>query len=440
MMPSYTDQMLRILEAEGTGHIFSRNVTFQITEDCNLKCTYCYQTNKKKTIMTSEVGKKIVDYLFDLYEQDDPSAFINKQTQVIILDFIGGEPLLNIDLMEEITDYFWTKALDTGNPWAETFMISISTNGLLYFEPKVQAFLRKYAGHLSFSISVDGDKAIHDACRLDHAGNGSFDRVVAALRDFNKKYPQHKATKATIAPENLEYIVDIITFFANEGFTQINANTIYEADWTIEQGQIFYEKLKEIADFMLIREDPIEISLFDELFFQPMSEEENENWCGGTGLMLAFDPRGVAYPCLRYMDTSLNGRVKPLIIGDCFDGLYQTKEQQETREMLDAITRRSQSTDECFYCPVARGCAWCSAECYQRFGTPNKRNTSSCWMHRARSLANVYYWNKKYQKEGTAKVFERYLPDNLSLEIIPLEELQLLDNLVFENRIYCDTH
>ena len=430
MTPNYTDQMLRILEAEGMGHIFSRDVTFQVTEDCNLKCTYCYQTNKRKTVMSPAVGRKIVDYLFELWDQDKADAFINKQTQVIILDFIGGEPLLNIDLMEEVVDYFWTQALERDCIWAETFRISISTNGLLYFDPKVQNFIRKYAGHLSFSISIDGDKTIHDACRLDHMGNGSFDRAVAALRDFNNRYPQNKATKATIAPENLEHIVDIITFFANEGFTQINANTVYEADWTIEQSKIYYDKLKEIADFMLHHDKPLEISLFDEFFFQPMDEAENENWCGGTGLMLAFDPRGKAYPCLRYMDTSLDGKAEPLVIGDCFGGLYQTEEQCAIREMLNAITRRSQSTDECFYCPIARGCAWCSAECYQRFGTPNKRNTSSCWMHRARSLANVYYWNKKYRKENVSKVFVRHLPDDLALQIVSEDELKMLDDLI----------
>ena len=437
---NYTDYVRRFLAAPMTGDIFSRNVTFQVTEDCNLKCTYCYQTNKGKKIMSNEIGKRIVDYLFELYDKDEPDGFINKQTQVIVLDFIGGEPLLNIDLMEVVCDYFWQKAIETGNIWAETFRISVSTNGLLYFDERVQRFLKKYQNRLSFSISMDGGKNIHDACRVDHAGEGSYDRVIKALRDFIAKYPASKSTKVTLAPENLPYLMDIVGFFIDEGFTQINANTIYETDWTVEHAQFFYTKLKELADFLLEHQTNVNISLFDEDFFRPMDENDNKNWCGGTGLMLAFDPDGIAYPCLRYMDTSLHGKAKPLVIGDCFNGLYSTPEQQETREMLDAITRRSQSTDECFYCPIARGCAWCSAECYQRFGTPNKRNTSSCWMHRARSLANVYYWNKKYQQEGVARVFERYLPDEISLKIISSEELQLLDELIFENRTYCDTH
>ena len=114
--------------------------------------------------------------------------------------------------------------------------------------------------------------------------------------------------------------------------------------------------------------------------------------------MLAFDPDGDAYPCLRYMESSLNGERKPLRIGNSRSGIYQTREEKEIRKELSEITRRSQSTDECFNCPVAAGCSWCTAWNYQKFGTANKRDTASCWMHKARSVANYYYWSKKGEK------------------------------------------
>ena len=63
---------------------------------------------------------------------------------------------------------------------------------------------------------------------------------------------------------------------------------------------------------------------------------------------------------------------------------------------LEQITRRSQSTDECYNCPIASGCSWCSAYNYEIYGTPNKRTTFICPMHKARVLANIYYWNKTY--------------------------------------------
>ena len=75
--------------------------------------------------------------------------------------------------------------------------------------------------------------------------------------------------------------------------------------------------------------------------------------------MLAFDPEGNAYPCLRYMESSLNNEREPIIIGNS-QAIY-TNEYAPILEELRAVNRRTKCTDECFYCPIARGCADCSA-------------------------------------------------------------------------------
>ena len=98
-------------------------------------------------------------------------------------------------------------------------------------------------------------------------------------------------------------------------------------------------------------------------------------------------------------------------------------------EDLDSITRRSQSTDECFNCPIAAGCAWCSAWNYQKYGTPNKRDTGICLMHKARYLANVYYWNKWYKQNGDDKKFKMYLPKQDALQIISEDDYNMLLDL-----------
>lgn len=148
--------------------------------------------------------------------------------------------------------------------------------------------------------------------------------------------------------------------------------------------------------------------------------------CGGTGAMLAIDPKGDCFPCIRYMHSSLGEDQVPLKIGDIEHGIYQLTEDKETFKMLDGITRRSQSTDECFYCEIASGCAWCSGWNYQLYGTPNKRCTRICTMHKARALANAYFWNKRYLKEGTKKYFHNYLREEEALKIISKTELDLL--------------
>ena len=146
--------------------------------------------------------------------------------------------------------------------------------------------------------------------------------------------------------------------------------------------------------------------------------------------MLAFDTEGNAYPCVRYMESSLGSDAPPVIIGDAWNGLWITKEQQHCHECLAAVTWTSQNDDECINCPIAEGCADCAAQSYQYFKCFNKRHKmGSCWVHRARSLANVYYWNKLYKQQGSEERFKRYLPDEIALQIISKEELDYLNEL-----------
>ena len=321
-------------------------------------CSYCYQKDKTADRkMSFETGKKIVDLLYRMWDENKPDAFINKNTKMIILDFIGGEPMIYVDVMDQIVSYFWQKAIERRHPWAETFMISIATNGTLHFKPEVQKFIYKYKGHLSYGVSIDGPKDMHDACRVYYDGRGSFDDAFAAQEDYNKHFQAPSGTKATIARANLPYLSKLIKYYVRQGYQQIHANYVYEEDWNYEDAKLLYKQMDEISDYILSLPFPVELSLFDDRYFTPMSEEDNRNWCGGTGAMVAFDPVGKAYPCIRYMDSSLAGDMPGLVIGDT-DGIWDERYKDVT-DAMNAVTRRSQSTDECFYCPIASGCSWC---------------------------------------------------------------------------------
>lgn len=84
---------------------------------------------------------------------------------------------------------------------------------------------------------------------------------------------------------------------------------------------------------------------------------------------------------------------------------------------------------ECFACPIASGCSWCSAYNYQCTGTPDKRVTYICPMHKARVLANAYYWNNLYRKRGDTARYRLDIPDAWALEIIPYAELSMLKSI-----------
>lgn len=426
-MDAYKERYFHNLNV--TAPQFCREVTFQVTEACNLACTYCYQIHKTPKVMPWEVAKAGVDLLFEMWHLDEPDGFINKKTEFIILDFIGGEPMLQVGLIDQIADYFIMRALSEIPRWAETFMISMASNGTIYFTPEVQAFLQKWDHRLSYSVSMDGPKEMHDACRIFPDGRGSYDLAKAAQDDYNKKHRRSAGTKATISWQNMPYLDTTIKYYIDQGYTHINANTIYEENWTPEQAAFYYIKLKQVADTLLQYNGEINISLFEDSFFHPR-EDMKQTWCGGYDSMLAFDPDGNAFPCIRYMESSLGGQAPPVIIGDVWQGLWKTPKQKHCHDCLACVTWTSQNDEECLNCPIAQGCADCAAESYQYHKCFNKRHKEgSCWVHRARSLANVYYWNMLWRRWGENRRFKRYLPDDLALQIISKEELEFLNSL-----------
>ena len=404
-------------------------VTFQVCDYCNLACTYCYQINKKHNSMKFEDAKKLIDKILDRDKSIVHYVDINNYA-AIILDFIGGEPFLEVELMDKIVDYFKSQALVKCPRLLKNFRISISSNGLLYFNPKVQAFIEKHLDNLSMNITLDGSKELHDKCRFTVDGQPTYDKVVSAIKDwFNRG--RFMGSKVTLAPANIMCLNEAVRHMIDLGYDEIHGNCVFEKGWGLKDAKIYYNELKNLADYYLQDKlyDKVYISFFDEEKFKPMDESNNENYCGGTGKCLALSPNGKLYPCLRYMESSLGDSVEPYVIGDVDNGIAFTCEQCNKVECLKKITRRSQCTDECYYCPIGQGCSWCSGYNYQEFGTANKRATYICEMHKAEALANVYFWNRYYKLENINKHFPMYCPKEWAIPIIGEEEYNLLFDL-----------
>lgn len=426
MRTKHYGELIRQIYFQEDPKVSCPTVTFQVTDDCCLNCSYCYQINKGHRMMSKDTIKQGIDLLFKMYDENKEDAFINHHTHGLIIEFIGGEPLMNMPVITYGSKYFLDECIKRDHPWLTNFRFNFSTNGQLYFNKEVQDYLYLFGGLSTINITIDGPKELHDSCRKDFEGNGSFDQAIAAFKDWVNR-GNVATTKITIAPENLPYLNKILDFFAELGCTEIYANPIFEREWTIEDAQLYYKQLKLIADKLLLYEN-IEFSPFGELIGLPLSTSHNENWCGGTGNMLSFDPDGIAYPCIRYMESSLGTNRAPLQIGDV-TGIYIKEEHKKIMQQFSTITRRSQSTDECYYCPVAGGCSWCSAWNYQKYGTYNKRDTNICWMHRARTLANSYYQNKLFILNGEKRRFPVYLPRDIAIQIISAEEYNELIGL-----------
>ena len=421
------------LSNSGDVRKLSRTITFQVTDECNLCCTYCYQINKGKRRMKFEYAKKLIDMLLS----GDPrlGGYVDVETSPgIVIEFIGGEPFLQVELIDQICTYFYSRAIELMHPWATKFCISICSNGLLYFKPEVQKFLAKWGHYMSFSVTLDGDEELHDSCRVKPDGSGSYKDASSAALDWMRR-GYYMGSKITIAPGNLIHLYKAITHMVDLGYDEIQANVVYEKGWTLDHAKEYYKQLIKIADYW-IDHGIVEthyLALFERNFFKQKEETDLDNWCGGTGLMLSMDPDGWLYPCIRYMESSLGADRKPLRIGHVNFGIAQRDCDKACVDCLDKIDRRTQSTDECFYCPIAEGCSWCSAYNYQENGTPDCRCTYICNMHKARSLANAYFWNSWYHKTGSKERFKIHCPEDWALTIISKEEFKKLQDLSKED-------
>jgi uncharacterized protein len=405
-----------------------KTVTFIVTHGCNLRCSYCYEHNKSDARMTFETAQKAVDTLFR--SDAENGVWVNPDdADGLILEFIGGEPLLEVELIDRVMDYFLARAVELRHRWATRYMINISTNGVLYDSPEVQRFLTKWRGRLSVGVTVDGDKATHDACRVDEQGRGSFDKASAAFRDIIRRHGM-SGTKLTIAPGNVDKVFSSHKYMIEEyGVTQLMSNCVYEEGWNLNHATELYRQLKALADWLIETEysEKVYLSIFSDAIGRRMPDEETQNWCGGTGKMLAFDTDGEILPCMRYSNLSLGSNREPMIVGHVDTGLAATDEQRAVIDMLEDITRQSQSTPECISCPIASGCAWCSAYNYEVYGTPDKRATFICPMHKARVLATAYYCNSS--AHGT---FPLNIPREWALEIVSEPEFDTLAEMARE--------
>lgn len=401
---------------EGNGNWRSgmaKSITFIVTKDCQLACKYCYLVGKNtKERMSWEIAKQAIDYILDREDEF--------REESVIWDFIGGEPFLEIDLIDQICDYLKTEMFRRNHHWFNSYRFSFSTNGINYHTEKVQHFIEKNLNHLSIGITIDGTKQKHDLNRIwktkemeegvkpkPEEEKGSYDDVVRNIPLWMKQFPG-AATKVTISSADIPYIKESVLHLYSLGIHEVNINCVFEDVWNDGDDKLFEEQLTELADEIIAQRlyEDHACSFFSEHIGKPLDpERDNQNWCG-AGMMLAVDAAGNFYPCTRFAAYSL--RSKPAwVIGNINDGIDKNK----LRPFL-TLDRCTQSPQECIDCDVASGCAWCQGENYDaaESHTVYQRSTAICKMHKARVRANNYYWNKlfhKLEQEGQQEEIER---------------------------------
>lgn len=357
-----------------------RRVVFIVTQDCQLRCNYCYLVGKNNTgKMTWETARETVDFLMSLPVVEE----------TFILDFIGGEPLLEIDLIDKICEYFVKSMEKAQHPWRLDYSFRFTTNGLLYSSPKVQEYINKYKERLSIQISLDGTKKKHDLNRVFPNGTGSYDKVLPNVKLWISQFGERAVLYMVVSHEDLPYLSESIIHVLRLGVKEISVSFVVEDVWKKGDDVILEKELMTLADYLIDNRlwNNIVISLFRKELGEPETDDHIYP-CGNP--MYVFDANGKIYSCVRFVNFSLRNKEERAI------GSIQTGIDKNMLRPLLSVDRTTFYPSKCQSCTIASGCRWCPAENYDSScsATIFERTTTVCDLHKANVRVKNYYWNK----------------------------------------------
>jgi uncharacterized protein len=362
------------------------NATFNVTEDCNLRCRYCYELDKKPGDLPLDYAKRFIEILLD---DPDPIGVVGKDDEWIlqkgiILDFIGGDAFMRPKLLEDIVRYFIFASRVRDHKWADRWRCSISTNGTLFSEPGVRELCEEFRETFSVGISVDGCPEIHNLNR-----SNSMDAILRNW-DWYMKYTKGNAmAKATLNKDSIPFLRKSLQYLHEDlGLKYIAMNFIFEdMGLTKDDLALFNDQMARCVLYVLDHRHDLWWGMLDryQMCGHPM-DRPNEGWCG-AGAMPCLSINGKIYPCFRFMPHTMSSRELDFHVGDVWNGF----DHKERFGLVRSQVRTKISKPECLECPVESSCAWCIGGAFAEKGE-FYRQTNICETHKIQAKWADEYW------------------------------------------------
>lgn len=389
---------------------------FQLTSECNFRCTYCYETKYKQSV-SYEDGFTLIDKMFDFEDNLEywggEEFFVNKEgikKDNIEFNFFGGECTLEIDKMEAFCQHFIDKCdenLDKYQTRKDNFSIIIQSNAYLFQTKKVKDFLIKWKDRLKVFATIDGCQKVHDSCRKLKEGNLPTWKVVKNnLIWFKNTFNYLPATKGTLVSETLPYLYETYKAYKEIGYTNINITPAIGYKFTDEDVKIYKEQL------MLIAQDMLKYPEGDYLyqsFINPVEfEKERRTYvCGscrsnGTGVCLASD--GKLYSCYVFAPITLAEKYKmqDYSLGNVKNGINQhgLEVLSTIRHMADKYQTEN---EDCGKCLAYKSCEFCPGINLKMNGDINIDSKLNCKMKKVEQSVSAYYYYLRRKLYGDIK-------------------------------------
>ena len=339
-----------------------------VAHDCNLACRYCFaeegEYHGERSLMSLETGKKALDLLVR-------SSGKRRNLEV---DFFGGEPLMNFDVVKQLVSY-GRSLEDVHN---KKFRFTLTTNGML-LDDEILKFANKEMGNLV--LSIDGRKEVHDRMRPRRGGQGSYDEIVPKfVRAADSRDQLNYYVRGTYTHENLDFAEDV-KHLADLGFKQISVEPVVaplSKDYAIKEEDVpkLLEQYDILAKYMLEKKKKGEgfnfFHFMIDLSGGPCAQKRLSG-CGSGTEYLAVAPNGDLYPCHQFVGLS------DFLMGNVDTGVTNTA----LREKFSRCNVLSKS--ECKKCFAKYYCSGgCAANAYNFTGDINGVYEIGCKLQRKR--------------------------------------------------------
>ncbi len=339
-----------------------------VAHTCNLNCSYCFASQGKyhgeRALMSFEVGKRALDFLIE-------NSGTRKNLEV---DFFGGEPSLNFDVVKRLVEY----AREVEGKHGKNFRFTYTTNGMILTDEMID-FVNRECHNVV--LSLDGRREVNDHFRRDYMGRGSYDTIVPNFQKLVKsRGGKGYYVRGTFTHNNVDFTSDLF-HMADLGFTELSMEPVVcppgdPYALTEEDLPKLFEQYEILAKEMLKRKKegrPI-------TFYHYMLDLKNGpciykriTGCGSGTEYMAVTPWGELYPCHQFVGD------EKYSLGNVFDGVKNTAVQDEFRGC------NSYSREQCRDCWAKLYCSGgCAANAYHATGSINGVYEYGCELFKKR--------------------------------------------------------
>ncbi len=360
------EPMAGALKAKTSGVI--KALCLHIAHTCNLNCSYCFASQGKyhgeRALMSFEVGKRALDFLIE-------NSGSRRNLEV---DFFGGEPLMNFDVVKRLVEY----ARSIEKEKNKNFRFTLTTNGVLVDDDVIDFANREMSNVV---LSLDGRREVHDRYRVDYAGNGSWDKIVPKFQKFvAARGGKNYYMRGTFTHANPDFLEDIKVML-DLGFSELSMEPVVAAEGdpaALTEGDkaIVLKQYEQLAELMLRRDKEGKPFTFYHYMIDLKGGPciyKRISGCGSGTEYMAVTPWGDLYPCHQFVGD------EKFKLGDIWNGVSNTEIQKEFAS-CNVYAR-----EECRDCWAKLYCSGgCAANAYHSTGSVRGVYKYGCDLFRKR--------------------------------------------------------